>query len=296
MSTFWLKGIALVAMTLDHLGLVFGQEGWNLLPLDSSWLRAIGRTAFPLFAFCLAQGWHRTHNRKHYFLNLALGASISQVPFSMAFYPANLMSASTEDSVVSLEWPYLGVALMAVWAYWHFVLKKRRDYSLLLVAITALIPGLRLKVAGFWILCPNTNVFYTFLVAFFCLCVLVSCGAWTLWERFAICLVAPIFLVGYGIPADYGTGLLGVVLIVGFAAFPKKSQQIALLILWSILYYGFFVCSIRSAIFCSLAALGIVWYNPKSSTRLRAKKLFYWYYPAHLFLLGLFNAMLRYRP
>ena len=46
MSTLWLKGIALLAMTIDHLGLVFGREGWNEIPFDSSYLRAIGRIAW----------------------------------------------------------------------------------------------------------------------------------------------------------------------------------------------------------------------------------------------------------
>lgn len=295
MSTFWLKGVALFAMTLDHLGLVLGQEGWNLLPLDSSWLRAIGRIAYPLFAFCLAQGWHRTHSLKRYFLNLAFGAALSQIPFSMAFYPSNMLAVSQGDTVVTLEWPYFGIALIAVWAYWHFVLHGRWTRSLLLVTVTALVPGFRLQVNGFWILCANTNVFYTFLMAFFCLYVLESCGAWALWERIAICFAAPILLVAYGIPADYGTGLLGIVLIVGFAVLPKKPQQVVFLVLWSILFYGFFVGSIRSTVFCSLAAVGIVWYAPKASTRLRAKKLFYGYYPVHLFLLGLFNVMFRSR-
>lgn len=57
MSAFGLKMVALLAMTCDHLGLVLGRDGWGLLPLDSTILRAIGRMAFSLFAFCLAQGW-----------------------------------------------------------------------------------------------------------------------------------------------------------------------------------------------------------------------------------------------
>ena len=111
MSQFCLKIIALIAMTIDHVGLVFGMEGWNLLPLDSSVLRAIGRIAFPLFAFCLAQGWHKTHDRKQYFQNLAFGALTSQIPFCMAFDSQNLTTAHSAESLFVFSWPYLLLCL-----------------------------------------------------------------------------------------------------------------------------------------------------------------------------------------
>ena len=158
MSTLWLKGIALLAMTIDHLGLVFGREGWNEIPFDSSYLRAIGRIAFPLFAFCLAQGWHRAHNRKQYFLHVTWGAVASQIPFSMAFYPPNLVVTQTTDSQIRVEGVYLLFAGVAVWVYWRFVLQKRCETSLMSVAAAALLPGIRIQIHGFWFLCENTNV------------------------------------------------------------------------------------------------------------------------------------------
>ena len=35
MSLFALKILALLAMTIDHIGLVFGWQGWDLLPFSS---------------------------------------------------------------------------------------------------------------------------------------------------------------------------------------------------------------------------------------------------------------------
>ena len=43
-----LKIIACVSMVFDHIGVIMFPE--------AMWLRAIGRLAYPLFAFCLAEG------------------------------------------------------------------------------------------------------------------------------------------------------------------------------------------------------------------------------------------------
>ena len=49
MSSFLLKIIAAVTMLIDHAGLM-------LFP-QATWMRAVGRLAFPLFAFCIAEGF-----------------------------------------------------------------------------------------------------------------------------------------------------------------------------------------------------------------------------------------------
>ena len=65
LSSFWLKIIALVTMTIDHIGLTF-----NIDPL-----RYIGRLALPLFCFMIAEGVIHTHNFKKYTLRLGIMAS-----------------------------------------------------------------------------------------------------------------------------------------------------------------------------------------------------------------------------
>ena len=49
-----LKLIALVTMTLDHIGVV-------LFP-QAQWLRIVGRLAFPIFAYMIAEGCRHTAN------------------------------------------------------------------------------------------------------------------------------------------------------------------------------------------------------------------------------------------
>ena len=68
---FTLKLIALLSMTIDHIGVFFY--------LDSGW-RIVGRLAFPIFAFLLTEGYRHTHNRKKHFLTIALSGVIMQIP------------------------------------------------------------------------------------------------------------------------------------------------------------------------------------------------------------------------
>ena len=62
-----LKLIALVSMTIDHIG-------YFLLP-QYKLLRILGRIAFPIFAYMIAEGCRYTSNRLRYFLGI-LGLGI----------------------------------------------------------------------------------------------------------------------------------------------------------------------------------------------------------------------------
>ncbi len=89
---FALKIIALLAMTLDHVGVFIEStyapiEGTPLFILTTLF-RGIGRLAFPLFLFLLAEGMRHTHDRGNYLLRFALlfafiliaQAGLSQIP------------------------------------------------------------------------------------------------------------------------------------------------------------------------------------------------------------------------
>ena len=75
MSSFVLKIIAVLAMTIDHIG-------YALFP-NITFLRAIGRIAFPIFAFQIALGFKNTGNREKYILRILLFSIISQYPFHL---------------------------------------------------------------------------------------------------------------------------------------------------------------------------------------------------------------------
>lgn len=76
MNTFQLKVIAIIAMLIDHMGLF-------LFP-QYVIFRIIGRLAFPLFCWLIANGAHHTHNIGRYLQRLYWFALIAQVPFFLA--------------------------------------------------------------------------------------------------------------------------------------------------------------------------------------------------------------------
>ena len=71
-----LKLIALITMTIDHVGML-------LLPRVRI-LRAIGRIAFPIFAYMIAEGCQHTRNRRKYLLSMVSLAAICQVVYFFA--------------------------------------------------------------------------------------------------------------------------------------------------------------------------------------------------------------------
>lgn len=78
-SAFTLKLLAIIAMTVDHIALVF-------VPPDSLlsyFMRMFGRLTAPIMAFFIAEGFQHTRSRRKYLLRLAVFGLISQ-PF---FYP-----------------------------------------------------------------------------------------------------------------------------------------------------------------------------------------------------------------
>lgn len=77
-----LQLIAALAMTIDHLTWVlFPGYPSSALPIV---LHIIGRLAFPIFAFFIAEGYHYTHDKKKYILRILFFALISHVPYMMA--------------------------------------------------------------------------------------------------------------------------------------------------------------------------------------------------------------------
>ncbi|HWP50194.1 MAG TPA: TraX family protein [Clostridia bacterium] len=87
-----LQGLAVLSMTADHIGAVtmrVMQLPWVVMAREMPGifaLRAVGRAAFPVFAFLLAQGMLHTRSRKRFILRLAAFALLSEVPFDLAFY------------------------------------------------------------------------------------------------------------------------------------------------------------------------------------------------------------------
>ena len=71
-----LKLIAALSMTIDHAGLLLFPQ----YPV----LRILGRLAFPIFAFMIAEGCKYTHSRRRYFGNIFALAVLCQIVYYLA--------------------------------------------------------------------------------------------------------------------------------------------------------------------------------------------------------------------
>ena len=89
LSGSMLKLIAVLTMLIDHTAsyllprsfVLFSVAGKNiyLYPI----MRAIGRLAFPLFAFLLVEGFIHTRNRVRYGVSLIVCAALSEIPWNL---------------------------------------------------------------------------------------------------------------------------------------------------------------------------------------------------------------------
>lgn len=125
-----LKFIALFLMTLDHIHYFFGFTG--VIPDAFSML---GRLAAPLFLFCVVEGFAHTHDRRRYFLRMyALSVLMTGMMFIIAryfrredgFFPQNGMMTTFTLLIIiwqGIDWLHnrrfargiLAIALPLIW-------------------------------------------------------------------------------------------------------------------------------------------------------------------------------------
>lgn len=121
LSAFDLKLLAMAAMLADHIGYLFFPQ--------ALWMRCVGRLAFPIFAFQVAEGWYRTCNRRRYFLRLALCGLLSEIPFDLA-----IGGQPIDPGYQNVLWTFC-IAAAALWAM--EALQRRLQIPLPLAALPA---------------------------------------------------------------------------------------------------------------------------------------------------------------
>lgn len=128
-----LKIIAVICMVFDHVG--------DALFPSQMWLRAIGRIAFPIFAFCVSEGYIHSKDRLTYLIRIGVFALISEIPFNL-FVSGNLIHLDYQNVMFTFF-----IAILALVSYDKITENKKvMSYiigiiTVLLFAIVALIFG-----------------------------------------------------------------------------------------------------------------------------------------------------------
>ena len=79
MKRTWLKYLAIIAMTLDHIAIMFLSNNIGIYFI----FRFLGRITFPIMCFFLSEGFKYTHDKKKYLTRLIALAFISQFFFCL---------------------------------------------------------------------------------------------------------------------------------------------------------------------------------------------------------------------
>ena len=134
LSSFWLKVVALLTMTLDHVGymMVF----YRIAPDVAIIFRIIGRISMPLFCFMIAEGAIHTKSFNKYALRLGIMASVVSLviigSYEIPFFRNNGLSMKGEGVI------FIDLLLGAVSIY----LLRQKKWYLKILAILPLLFGI----------------------------------------------------------------------------------------------------------------------------------------------------------
>lgn len=287
MSAFVLKLIAVVSMLIDHaayslfLAGVFTGKGYV-------YMRAVGRIAFPIFAYMIVNGFEKTHDVRRYFSRLALFAVISQPVYRLAFTAANYGAQALTGGGITLSLTAANItapclaALIAA-AYLIFACRGRVDLSLLWVCAALVLPYVRLEVFGVTLLGGKLNVFYTLAIGLALIAALDALrrargGKGELFRALMLLLAALAAALLLQKTADYGW--MGLALIAAlYLARSRRVYQAGVIVLWCVCEYAVMQSSWFFALYAMLAAVPVLLYSGRLGARMRG---FYLVYPVHL--------------
>ncbi len=137
LSIFLLKIIAILSMLACHVLIVF--EG-SFTNNTEALLFYFGRLAFPIFAFSIANGWNKTHNRFIYTLRILIMAIISQIPFAVCLKGVEFTNVYKTFFSANLNIGF--TFLLACGCLAVYSLLRKIDFPILIALICAILPAL----------------------------------------------------------------------------------------------------------------------------------------------------------
>lgn len=259
MSIFCLKICALLAMTLDHLGVYLP----DIFPVGVRW---IGRIAGPIFLFCFASSLHYTSSRVKLLIRIYCASAVVSIVNLILIY-----SVGNDKYIISNIFPVFFVIGMFVYLWEREYTKKKYKYF---------------AVAGFYIL---QSVF-----GLICLLPFIE----KLMKNQDVNLITSKMLNFTGLLPNYMTcesGFQWVILgLLLYAFWDTKKKQVIVISVYSALLLllnfvtGFTLHNIFYVNYEWMQFIAIFFLIKYNGTKGKGlKKLFYIYYPVHIWILYL---------
>ncbi|MGX8715219.1 MAG: TraX family protein [Lachnospiraceae bacterium] len=250
MSGLVLKVFALVCMIIDHAGASIWRYSEYYMTL-----RIIGRLAFPIYCFLIAEGYVHTGNVRKYALRMLVFAAVSEIPFNMTLY-GRFFGSQHQNVFFTLLFSIIGIWLYEQIIGWNSRETYRNEVqSAAFEKTPVLLPGIREDLR---------RVIATILLAG--LCFLAE------WLNF-----------------DYGLfGMMVPILLYLF-----RSQRLAACAVGAGMFIvEGLTGSFRPEMAAAISFILILFYNGKRGNYVVPPILFYAAYPLHLLILGLLRMYL----
>lgn len=289
-----LKIIACVCMLLSDYLLCFGWKGWGIVKGNGlDFYEIIGQVAFPLFSFGIVCSIEKSRNI-HLFINrLLFLAIVSQIPFTMAFYPANLhrIGSANKPYYFTILWIYIIIFIIIIWGVCIGNNDITKNGKILLI-IAGIISSFNLCMEYTWFnYTDRLNIGYLYWGS---IVVLNMINSWReastvekIWKFISISFIL-IFLISR---VDYGISC-SILIIIFYLFKDYRMLQCVGVVLWGCVFYGIIYDDIFLSISSVVSAIIISRYNGERGKT--GKGLFYLFYPLHLFIFGIVNMYLRY--
>lgn len=267
-SGFSLKYLAMILMILDHIHYFFGFTG--KIPLLFS---KLGRLAAPLFLFCVIEGFTHTHDRKKYFLRIYL-LSVIMGAIQFSFYNIGCMLVRPDGFFPQNQMLASFAILLVVLQGFDWCAQKKWGRGLAAILIPLLLPY-----AAAIMMMTSSNPLFLFVLN------LLSFTALPL----------------HSFIMDGGTATLLFGVILYLFRKNRKIQALAFVvtcILWDIVRLRLMAPDLALTDYFTMAyewmevfaVIPMLCYNGARGRG--SKRLFYWFYPVHIYVLYALSCLL----